>query len=111
MNNFLIILFIIIVLAILLAIYYMYLYNKINETIIRVDEAENRIDTNLRDKYDVLNRCVSLFKNKITLEDIKSILNQKGSVSVYEKSHQFFNAGKTSLDDHKELVFITKVGE
>ena len=50
-------------------------------------------------------------KNKITLEDIKSILNQKGSVSVYEKSHQFFNAGKTSLDDHKELVFITKVGE
>lgn len=68
MNNFLIILFIIIVLAILLAIYYMYLYNKINETIIRVDEAENRIDTNLRDKYDVLNRCVSLFKNKITLD-------------------------------------------
>lgn len=50
-------------------------------------------------------------KNKITLEDIMSILKQKGSVLIFEKSHQFFNAGKTSLDDHKELVFITKVGE
>ena len=65
MNGFLTVLFIIIVIIILLAIYYMYLYNKINETIIRVDEAESRIDNNPRDKYDLLNRCVSLFKNKI----------------------------------------------
>ena len=50
-------------------------------------------------------------KNKITLQDIKSILEEKGTVCVFEKPHQFFNAGKTSLDDHKELVFITKVGE
>lgn len=49
-------------------------------------------------------------KNKITLEDIKRILEMKGSVMVYEKSHQFFNAGKTSLNDHKELIFIAKVG-
>ena len=49
-------------------------------------------------------------KNKITLEDIKRILEIKGSVTVYEKSHQFFNAGKTSLNDHKELIFIAKVG-
>lgn len=48
-------------------------------------------------------------KNKITLEDIKRILEMKGSVMVYEKSHQFFNAGKTSLNDHKELIFIAKV--
>lgn len=68
MNGFLTVLFIIIVIIILLAIYYMYLYNKINETIIRVDEAESRIDNNLRDKYDLLNRCVSLFKNKIELD-------------------------------------------
>lgn len=50
-------------------------------------------------------------KNKITLEDIKRILEKKGSVMTFEKSHQFFNAGKTSLNDHKELIFITKVGE
>ena len=50
-------------------------------------------------------------KNKITLENIESVLETKGSVSVYEKSHQFFNAGKTSLENHKELVFIAKVGK
>ena len=49
-------------------------------------------------------------RNKITLEDIKRILEKKGSVMVFEKTHQFFNAGKTSLNDHKELIFITKVG-
>lgn len=50
-------------------------------------------------------------KNKITLEDIKKILENKGSVMTFEKEHQYFNAGKTSLDNHKELIFITKVGE
>ncbi len=50
-------------------------------------------------------------KNKITLEDIKSILQKRGTVSEFEKAHQFFNAGKTSLDNHKELIFIAKVGK
>ena len=49
--------------------------------------------------------------NRLTLEDIKRILGKKGSVLVFEKSHQFFNAGKTSLNDHKELIFIAKVGK
>lgn len=50
-------------------------------------------------------------KNKITLEEIKSILEAKGKTQIYEKSHQCFNAGKTEFDDHKEILFITKVGE
>lgn len=49
-------------------------------------------------------------KNKITLDDIRSILESRGSVSIFEKDHQYFNAGKTELPNHKELVFITKVG-
>lgn len=49
-------------------------------------------------------------KNKIALEDIKCILENKGTVSIFEKQHQYFNAGKTDLPNHKELVFITKVG-
>ena len=49
-------------------------------------------------------------KNKIVLEDIKSILESIGNVSIFEKDHQFFNAGKSELPDHKEFVFITKVG-
>ncbi len=49
-------------------------------------------------------------KNKITLTDIEQILSQKGQVSKFEKPYQFFNAGKTDLKDHKELIYIVKVG-
>lgn len=69
MNGFLITLFLIIAIAITILIYYVYLYNKINESIIRIDEAESRIDNNLRDKYDLLNRSVSLIRNKIEISD------------------------------------------
>lgn len=50
-------------------------------------------------------------KNKITLEEITEILSAKGKTEIYEKKHQCFNAGKTEFDDHKEFVFITKVGK
>lgn len=67
MNGFLITLFIIITTIIIILIYYIHIYNKINESIIRIDEAESRIDNNLRDKYDLLNRSISLIRNKIDL--------------------------------------------
>ena len=69
MNTFLIILFIIIVLTLTILITYIVLYNKVNEIIIRINEAENRIDNNLRDKYDTLNRCQTLIKSKIKIKD------------------------------------------
>ena len=49
-------------------------------------------------------------KNKITLDEITEILSSKGETKIFEKKHQCFNAGKTEFDDHKEFVFITKVG-
>lgn len=49
-------------------------------------------------------------KNKITLEEITEILSSKGETQIFEKKHQCFNAGKTDFEDHKEFVFITKVG-
>ena len=69
MNGFLITLFIIITLIIILLIYYIFLYNKINDSIIRIEEAESRIDNNLRDKYDLLNRSITLFRNNIELDE------------------------------------------
>ncbi len=49
-------------------------------------------------------------KNKITLQEITEILESKGETRIFEKKHQCFNAGKTEFEDHKEFVFITKVG-
>ena len=48
-------------------------------------------------------------KNKITLEEIKTMLEEKGETKVFDKPYKFFNAGKTELKNHKEYVFITKV--
>lgn len=50
-------------------------------------------------------------KNKITLKEIRETLEKRGKTLVFEKSHQCFNAGKTEFSDHKEVVFITKVGD
>lgn len=50
-------------------------------------------------------------RNKITLEQIKEILEGKGKTQIFETDYHRFNAGKTDASDHKELVFITKVGE
>lgn len=49
-------------------------------------------------------------RNKITHSEIMDSLTAIGETKVFEKSHQFFNAGKTELNGHKEFVFITKVG-
>ena len=48
-------------------------------------------------------------KNKITLEEIKTILSNKGETQVFEKKYKAFDAGKTDLNNHKEFIFITKV--
>lgn len=50
-------------------------------------------------------------RNKITLEEINGVLETKGQVRVFNKPHQYFNAGKTDFSDHKEYIFIVKVGE
>ena len=48
-------------------------------------------------------------ENKIKLEEIEAILNKKGETKIFENAHKFFNTGKTEFNDHKELLFITKV--
>jgi adenine-specific DNA-methyltransferase len=49
-------------------------------------------------------------QNKITLNQIEMTLKERGDTEVYEKDYKAFNCGKTEFDNHKELVFITKVG-
>lgn len=90
MNTFLIILFIVIVFILAIFLTYICLYNKLNESIIRVNEAEDRIDTNLRDKYDLLDKVTTLSKNIIdfpeTLEkDILKIRSRKVSNFEFDR--------------------------
>ena len=48
---------------------------------------------------------------KISDEDIMRVLSSKGKVKVYETEFNQFNTGKTHIDNHKERLFICKVGK
>ncbi len=48
---------------------------------------------------------------KISDDDIMSVLSQKGKVKVYETDFNQFNTGKTNIDNHKERLFVCKVGK
>ena len=50
-------------------------------------------------------------ENKMLLEDIVDILSQRGTTKKYEMPFKAFNAGKTNIENHKEIVFITEVGK
>lgn len=47
---------------------------------------------------------------KLSDEEILSCLNKKGSVKVYETSFKEFTTGKTHIENHKERLFVCKVG-
>ena len=48
-------------------------------------------------------------KNKIELEELEDTLNEKGETIKFAKDYRFFNAGKTDLENHQELLYITKI--
>lgn len=50
-------------------------------------------------------------KNKMTLNDIETVLNNKGVTEIYRKPYRAFNAGKTDMDNHEEILFVTRVKE
>ena len=83
----------------------------------RAVEAFEDLVYNLKVKYIVVsynntyNSKSSSSENKISLEQIKYILEKCGPTHIHECSHRFFNTGKTDFDDHKELLFITIVNE
>lgn len=70
---------------------------------------------NLDCKYIVVsynntyNSKSSSSKNKMELVDIVNILKQKGTMCCFEKAHPYFNAGKTNLENHKELLYLVEV--
>lgn len=47
--------------------------------------------------------------NTISSDDIIRILSRHGKVTIKEKDYNAFNAGKTELNNHKELLYICEV--
>ena len=62
-------LLLLIIIICLIVATYAYLYNKFQDVIIRINEVEATIDTNLRNKYDLLNKSISIIKGNVKIED------------------------------------------
>lgn len=81
----------------------------------KAPEAFSDLVKNLDAKYlavsynNTYNSKSGSSKNKIKLEEIEEILNAKGETNKFAKDYRFFNAGKSDLENHQELLYITKV--
>ena len=63
-----ILIFIILVICIIVGLYTV-MFNKIQDYIIRINEVEASIDNLLRNKYDTINKCVSIIKGNEKIND------------------------------------------
>ena len=87
-------------------------YSRVNAPIVFADLIRNLkvryIVVTYNNTYDSKS---SSSRNKITLEQIKEILDSRGKTRIFAKSHSRFNAGKTDSTKHKEILFITEVDD
>ena len=65
MEGLMICIFVIILLVCIIAIFSATVYNKFQEYIIKINEVESMIDNYLRNKYDLINRCIPIIKSNI----------------------------------------------
>ena len=103
---------------------YITLYNKIQSYTIRINEVESIIDNNLRDKYDNINKCVSLIKSneninkeldKKMFEEIVRLRTKK--ISNFDLDRKLIEANTSfitikekykELKENKDIITITK---
>ena len=79
----LVLLGLIVVMCLIIGIYINF-YNKLQDYVIRINEVESILDNNLRDKYDNINRCVSLIKSNDTIDE-------EVDKKMFEEKFQFKN--------------------
>lgn len=118
---------IILVLFCLLAIVYIFYYNRIQDIKLKIDEAEVILDENLRKKYDTIVEIKSLINkvaknNKINFKDIDNL--KKEDISNFDLDrkldeyigliNQIFNDYKTVKDNNdlnEKMDEITRIDE
>lgn len=69
MDLLVLILFVIIILICINIAIYTFIFNKFQDAIIRINEVEATIDTDLRQKYDLINRSISLVKANVDIDN------------------------------------------
>ena len=124
MDTLILILFILIIVICIIFGIYTTLYNKIQDFIIRINEVEMILDNNLREKYDNINKCVSLIKGNQTInkeidkkmfEEIVKLRTKK--ISNFDLDRKLIEANNSfitlkerykELKENKDIILITQ---
>ena len=125
MDTLMIILIFIVLTTCIIVGLYISMYNKIQDYIIKINEVEAIIDTNLRNKYDNINKSVSIIKandkinkniDKNMFEEIVKLRNIKISnfdldrklIEAYNEFIVLKDKYKKELEESEEIKNITK---
>lgn len=119
----LILLALIIVMCVIIGLYINY-YNKLQDYIIRINEVESILDNNLREKFDNINKCVSIIKSndKIDEETDKKLFEEiirlrTRKISNFDLDRKLIDANNNfislkekykELKENKEIITISK---
>ena len=95
----LILILIVLTICILVGLY-ISTYNKIQDYIIKINEVEAIIDTNLRNKYDNINKSVSIIK-------ANDKINKKIDKNMFEEVVRLRNIKISNFDLDRKLVGAT----
>lgn len=85
-------------------IWFISVYNQFQAYIIRINEAENFIDTTLRKRYDLLNKSISIIKAHINKKDdiLSSIDNMKSKKLSNFEFDRLLYEGINEFNKYKE---------
>lgn len=78
----------------LILIWYINIYNRYQNYIIRINEAEANIDSTLRKRFDLLNKSIGIIKANIKKEDALDIIVKLRSKKLtnFELDRQLYDA-------------------
>lgn len=102
MDLLILILFAIVVFVCIIIAIYTFIYNKFQDVIIRINEVEASIDTNLRNKYDNINRSISLIKANV---DIKNDIFDE-IIKLRSRKISNFDLDRKLVEAYNELLNI-----
>lgn len=111
--NILIIFVIAFIILCLILIWAVNTYNKFQEYIIRINEAENNIDSTLRNRFDLLNKSIDIIKaNTDEKEDVltKIVKMRSRKLSNFELDRELYD-GINEFNRYKENYPNLKTSE
>ena len=94
---------IIVALVIILIIWYISTINKLNRTIVKIEEADSGIDVALTKRYDVLTKMMDVVKAyaKHEKETLFNVINLRSNMSVKEK-----NEANQKMDENFQKISV-----